>query len=360
MKVICFFWVITKLISFNAWIAERSLPTVAIIRFLDIIPAFIHLSLYIVALLCFTVFIIKGWYRMLAVALIVEFCSCLLDLLRWQPYEYLYIFIAFFYLIFKDRPQHFFIILRILLSSTYIFSGLHKIGGAFLYSTWDKQFLLKFGGIGKHGLVLHYSGLLLPLAELGAGIALLLYKNRRWPALALIFMHICILLVLGPFGLNSNYIIWGWNICLIVVLYILNYHVINKPVILKEFPKIAAILLLVFWLILPASNLFGYWIHYFSSGMYSGKTPNVYICLEKSGKTKIVSSYFSGDNECQKCTSGCQIRLNRWAEAETGLMPFTELFYYERLKERIGSKYPDWQLQMFYTIYPYKEVKEIK
>jgi len=361
IKAACFFWLLTKLITYKAWIADRLLPTVGIFRFLDEIPSMVHLLVYIMACTALAAFMLSGRRLILAIAVIAEISACMLDVLRLQPWEYLYLFIAVFYVVSKNRPQLFLAALILLLSSTYIFSGLHKISGAYLNKIWESLILHGYFGIRNSGIILHYAGLLLPIAELFLGFGLLIFENKRWVAKALIIMHISILLWLGPTGLNINYSIWPWNLCMITIHALLSVYRVSALTLLKDIPTGALVVLMLFWLVLPASNLFGYWGHYLSSGMYTGKGATVSLCFTGTKENKGLEPYLSGPSKRLVIGNGkTRIFLSRWTEGETGVMPFPQFWYYKRILDRARAVYPDSGFRMYYTVYKQKEIIEIR
>ncbi|MFP9099340.1 hypothetical protein ACLI09_09820 [Flavobacterium sp. RHBU_24] len=218
---------------------------------------------------------IKPSRRLIVLFLLAETGSVLLDALRLQPWEYMYLFIFLFSAIYINQPQKYYRALLLVLSSTYIFTGIHKFSGAFLNNVWDSFLLYRLFGFTKPHIspVLHYSGLLLGSMEFACGLALLLFTNKRLPACLLISMHAVILIVLGIMLKGHNYSVFPWNV---LMMFLLIYIYKEQTALRSGFSGYLAppyFLLFVFWFALPLANVFGYWAHYLSSGMYTGKTP---------------------------------------------------------------------------------------
>lgn len=352
IKVNCLLWLITKLISYNAWIKERTLPTVSFVKFLDTVPAWTHLLFYSLSLLLLLGCFVKTSRRLMIVLFISELSSVILDAIRLQPWEYLYLTILLMAIICYYRPNVFFRVLMFLLVSTYIYSGLQKFSGAFLATIWDYFILKNTFGINKPNVskLLHYSGLLISICEFGLGFLLLFLRTRKFAAICLIAMHLMILVVLGVVLKGYNYSVLPWNI--VMIFYLFNY-LKNTETYSETIPVPISILICVLWFILPFTNLFGFWAHYLSSGMYTGKTPVVYICLPANEGKKIDKIYNYGLMN-PRCANGVSVSIYNWTNNETGLVPFPQLWYYERLLLNIKHEYND-ETKMFYTVYPHRK-----
>jgi hypothetical protein len=361
VRIICLFWFFTKIITYKAWIGNRQLPTVSFISALDAVPVWVHTALFIIALTLLAAAILKPIRLLIIFFLAAEVLSVLLDGLRLQPWEYLYLFIFLFNIIYINQPQKFYRALLLLLASTYIFSGLHKFSGAFLHNIWDGFLLYRTFGLTKPhiGSLLHYSGLLLSTGELACGVLLLVLKNKRMPVYTLIIMHLIILFILGIVLSGDNYSVLPWNVVMVVLLaYILR----ERPVIKDRFSVYIAppyLLLYLFWFVLPFANLFGYWAHYLSSGMYTGKGPKAYVCVNTAYAREIDPAFISKRRNAF-CTGGATVSIARWAEKETGLMPFPEFWYYKRILERLKAANPNSSPTMYCIKYPDRGAKEIK
>ena len=102
-RIICFFWLIAKVMSWKVWLAERLFPIVPPFNFL-FVPSVVHLVLFIFSLVTLlALFIFPSKKLLLISVIVIEILSCVLDQNRWQPWEYQYIFIILALVInFKD------------------------------------------------------------------------------------------------------------------------------------------------------------------------------------------------------------------------------------------------------------------
>lgn len=363
IRVVCFFWILSKLASYKSWIADRSLPTVALFGFLDAIPLSVHLIIFSISMLLLSTIIFKPLKILLQLFIIVEIFSVLLDVLRIQPWEYLYLFIIGFYVVFEKRPLFFYKCLLAIVSSTYIFSGLHKFGGAFLHNIWDSFFLKTIFNYQNTPIPwgLHYAGVLLSMGEFFAGLLLLINRPKKPVVIALIIMHILIVITTGLIPSKIINSIIPWNVMMVILLlYILNLsrisEVENKII---RLPSFTLCIISICWYVLPFSSLFGFWALPLSSGMYTGKTPAIYICWKSSDINFPDVAYLTKD-VFSICNGNRLLLLDNWTSLESTQAAFPALWYYKKLNKKLKDKYPDADIKMFCTYYPFTEIREIR
>ena len=191
LKIVCLFWLIAKVISIDTWLADRLLPVVPLFDILQIVPIVAHAILFYTSCICIVALLLFNISRLIVTILFfLGISSCLLDVTRWQPWEYQYLFILVAYLLCKNNTKAFYTSLLFILSSIYIFSGLHKLNGGFLRTVWESMLLHNFLGLSFKTIKsahLHYGGALLAIIETICGLALLFAKNKKWPVTLAIF-----------------------------------------------------------------------------------------------------------------------------------------------------------------------------
>lgn len=284
LKVIAFVWFITKLFSYKTWIADRKYPVIAPLDFLQNIPSGIHLCLFGIAMLMLCAIIISSEKFFIILFLIFEFLSCSLDTVRWQPWEFMYLCIFVLYLFNLKRKESFYLLVHLFLASIYIFSGLHKFNRGFLTNVWTQMILQNFMNLSIATILsykLFFIGLMIPFTEFAAGFLLLFSRYRKWISYFLISVHIIVLMIIGPFGLNYNPIVWSWNLVMIFLLVSIYGRPIGKidTVFLKQ-----NVMWLLLWFVMPVFSFFGLWYQYFSSGLYTGKEKQLYIYISKQNQ----------------------------------------------------------------------------
>ena len=142
------------------------------------------------------------------------FLLVMIDQHRFQAW--LAQFLIFFFIAFLAPQKHKLTWMRIFVIAIYFYSAISKFDIVFAegLGTQFAQTLLSFVGVQKGSLTENtYSliALMLPTGELIVGV-LLLFPTLRWIGLpAAVLMHACMLLVLGPYGLNHNHGVLIWN-----------------------------------------------------------------------------------------------------------------------------------------------------
>lgn len=337
IKVIAFFWLIAKMWSYKTWITDRVYPIIPSIDVLKNVPDFLHQFLFglsllvLITVICFK---INRW--LLVILLISEIISCSLDTIRWQSWEYMYLCFLLLLIINFTKPKCILLLSHLFLVSIYLFSGLHKLNRDFLSSVWLNMVLVDFLGLSMEFIVkykLFFIGLLIPVAEIVLAILLLVSKSKRKISYFLIGMHLSILILIGPFGLSYNSVIWPWNLAMISILII----IYSKPI---EFPYKKAIVpnfyWLLLWFVMPVFSFFGRWYQYLSFNLYSGKGEQVYICV--SEKERELAPYFES-KRASFCKEKASVNLQNWALQEVKSVPIPEVENYKKIGAYLKKKY---------------------
>ncbi len=152
-------------------------------------------------------------------------------------------------------------------------------------------------------------------------------------------MHLFILVFLGPFGLNYNRIVWPWNFAMIIYLYLIFLKFEQVPFSFRTVFTSWNNLVFVFLGILPALNFAGWWDNYLSSGVYSGKLPQMIICVKDTSKCRELKRFCKTGTH-QFCDGSNAINLQYWSMAETQMAPYPEIRAYEILQHKLEAKYP--------------------
>lgn len=321
------------------------------------LPDFFHFVLFAASLIAIAlVFLFPQKKMFIWSVILLETLSCLLDQMRWQPWEYQYLLTFIFFLYYHRNPNDFIKLLAVLISATYVFSGLHKFSFSFLDSIWDKMILKDFFGFSKAIIRtqwVHFLGLLMAVFEVFIGVGLLLSRNKKIFVYLAIIMHGFLLLILGPLGVNFNKVVWPWNIAMILLVWVLfcrSDFQINKKVYKPLFNK-AILILIVF---LPTLNFFGFWDNYLSFNLYSGNNERVYICNESGSLPDNLTQYKSINLVSRYCSDNAvSISVNKLAFNELNVPLYPEERTYFMLKKEWLKKYPDHENVFIVYDYPY-------
>jgi hypothetical protein len=361
-RIICFFWLIAKVISWKAWLANRLFPIVPPFNFL-FVPAFVHLMLFIFSLLALLSLLLFPSKRLLLISIIViEVLACLFDQNRWQPWEYEYIFIILALLINYKNDKKAISSIAFIFISVYVFSGIGKMNPAF--SQYFQQAVFH-NGISHtrnsylYNFLLFHSGYLLGSIEIFLGISLFSYDTKKISAALLILMHLIIIALFGPWGINYDIIILPWNMAFLLILYLFFIRYPTVSVHFYSFKKRWNGLFIIFFGILPFLNFFGYWDFYLSSSLFSYKTPEMYVYIHKKGSSKVLQSFFSTNkNKLLSDSNTVQIKIREWSFHEIEVPVYPELRVYKNIKSQLLQRYPD--MIADFIVYRYINGKRVR
>ena len=177
--------------------------------------------------------------------------------------------------------------LGIILIGIWFWSGLHKISAKYLFVGFPwmvEPFVASLSADIK--AFVYASAFLSPVVESGGALCLLFTRTRKLGVILLTGMHLAILLVFGPFGLNWNHSVWSWNVVHIVLLWLVFWKVrdLGPRAILLNKGLVHAFLALLFF-VAPLLNFFTNWDDFFSHALYSWTTREAEIEL-KSDRIK--------------------------------------------------------------------------
>lgn len=356
------FWLIAKLISWKVWTSYRLFPLIPPFEFLNDLPSWYHLFFFIVSLISLVFLIIKPSFKIAGLLFFSELFSLIADQNRWQPWEYQYLFIILLFLLNKKRPEYFSSGVKIIIACIYFYSGISKLNSGFLNSVWSNLLLRHFFGItniNSSTPIFYYAGYAIGLSEIICAVGLLFKKSRKISAFILIAVHCLNLLLLGPFGINYNIIVWPWNVAMIAYLYILFILPHSTSYKISYLTKGWNKLVILCWLILPILNLFGWWDNYLSSVLYSGKLKEMVICVKTGDDalSKSLEPYYINDTK-NICNGDKMILVTKWALKEMKVPVYPERRVYLKIKEVFVQKYHLPQTTFF--LYFLKQKEELK
>ena len=347
LRLVCITWFISKLICYKLWLANRLFPLVPVNDSLSFLPSFVHSALFAISLVSMLMIMIFPNKKTVAILVIAEVLSCLLDQNRWQPWEYQFIFMLLVYVSFKDEKQARFS-WQLIIAGVFFFSGLGKLNSAFIHDVWQNLMLHRWLGIAPVNIWFIRSGYALPLIEMTAAICLLIGKARKPAVWVLTLMHVVILLMLGPVGLNINAVIWPWNVLMPLLLFSLFYNS-STAYDHAYFRKPLAWLVLLCWWILPWFQLAGYWDKYLSSVLYSGGVEQLFICTNNPAAKKQMTVYIDKEFKVIPCSP--VLSVYKWGVTEMKTAPYPEKRIYKAIIAAWEKKYPN-NTDRFYIYKP--------
>jgi len=273
--------------------------------------------------------------RWIAAFLLVLIAFCLFDQTRWQPWVFLYGFLLATLGLFswssedEEGRRHALNLARLIIASTYIFSGLQKANATFV--NYDFPWIVQPIITAAPALTspLYFFGMAVPFIQACFGIGLLTRRFRRVALVAAVSMHLFILLMFGPFGRDWNNIVWPWTAAMAlfdILLFATNeeFHLWNT---FKPGGSIYAALVLVLFVIAPPLSFFNLWDSYLSAALYSGNLTEGMIYASDTGMPALPARLQSWFVHSTADTN--ILNIQRWAVEDLDVMPYPETRVYK-------------------------------
>lgn len=318
--------------SHKLWLSERFFPTIPFFKF---IPKFPNPWDWFILLGLFTLLILGLIYRNRKVFIgIISITAILLlqDQMRWQPWAYIYLLLLLPFLWKEDQQKVFINYFQIILIGVYIWSGIHKLSPNFIEITFMNILKVFWENLDPETFQsISFLGYSISIIEIITGIFLILPKLRKIGVYLACMTHITILIYLSPLGINSNSIVYPWNIAMIIIVFLTFFGTNNKLFFWKiekpAFSGLQCLVIILVW-VLPGLNFAKLWDHYLSFSLYSGKVNVFHIAIQQGELGKIDRRYRDYFVDVEGLTGGAIIDVNLWAMKELNVpfYPETRLF----------------------------------
>jgi len=334
-------------LSPKLWFSERGYPTIPVSPLLGSIPAPLDHFIY-GALLALLVAIaaVPRPAKLIGIFALFAIAVALFDQSRWQPWFYQYlVMLAAVGLYDRDRGDHDDVhnpalnACRLVVVCTYFWSGMQKTNAGFVMHVFP-YLMQPITRLLPHsmGPIMDSLGFLAPCVETAIGIGLLTRRFRTFAILGAFGMHSFILLAIGPFGKNSNNVVWPWNLamlCFLMILFWQRPKLSAREIVWPRGGHYQRIVLLLFG-IAPILSFFNVWDGYLSSALYSGlrNTANIYVAnsladrLPKQVLQHVYVTPKPGTNI---------IHLLEWSMSELNVPIYPEPRIYKNLARHICS-----------------------
>jgi hypothetical protein len=329
------------------WIGPRSYPLAPVWSVLPVIDGGVALGLYVTLFALAAIALVAPrpkWFIVAFLAVMAAFC--LADQTRWQPWVFQYGFLLAALARFSgnssgDGERRALNIARLIVAGTYVFSGLQKMNLNFVNNDfpWIVQPITR--ALPSAIDFFHGFGMAVPLLQLAFGIGLLTKRFRRLSLIAAVAMHLFILAMFGPVGLDWNDIVWPWTAAMAIFDVILFSNppefswreiVWNR----KDPCHAAAVVLFV---MLPALSFFNLWDSYLSAALYSGNLTEAQIYLTDRGKASLPAAISSRAVRTSPDTN--VLNLQRWAIEDLNVTPYPETRVYKAVAKGVCGNLRD-------------------
>ena len=333
--------------SSRLWIGPRSYPPAPVFGTLPVIEGVMAYGLF-AALFVFAAaaLISPKPQKFIAAFLAIIAVLCLFDQTRWQPWVFQYSFLLATLALFSwssgdiDGQQRTLNIARLIIASTYIFSGLQKMNLNFIENDFPWLVQPITNVFPSSADLFHYFGMAVPFVQVAFGIGLLTKRYRRVSLLAAVSMHLFILAMFGPAGLDWNNVIWPWTTAMAlfdILLFAGKAEFSFREVVWTTHRYHAAVL--VVFAIFPFLSFFNYWDSYLSAALYSGNLTEAQIYTTDAGKASLPAAIRSRLVHTSSDTN--VLNIQRWAIEDLNVTPYPETRVYRRIAKDVCNQLRD-------------------
>jgi hypothetical protein len=220
---------------------------------------------------------------------------------------------------------------RLILVSTYFWSGAQKANAAFVMRTWPEvaASVLAAAPTGLASMI-RSLGAAVPLAECAVAIGLLTRRFRRAAVVGVVLTHATVLVFL--LSSRENVVVWPWNVAMpaLTIWLFWKFDGSSRDVITGAWRGAHLAFVLLFG-VLPALSFFGLWDAYLSSALYSGNIVQAAVYIEPDVVPRLPP--IIRENTWQRSLP-MYIDLNRWSFGELEVPAYPAA----RVLKRIGRE----------------------
>lgn len=313
--------------------------------------------------------VLLGTTRIAVGFLFMSVCALLLmDLNRLQPWVYEYCLIILLFTIADKSPklkQKRFQYLGLIIIAIYLFSGLEKLNWRFLtgIGPWLGGFspspALCLAGDQNAVTV----SVLMCLGEIFMALLLVFRRTRFLGICGCLFMHLSILAMLGPQGLNINAVVWPWNIfqMLLMAGCFMQLQTSGLAFLQLDFSRNrkASILVAFAGLLLPILGLFQLADPYPSFSFYSGDVPRGRLIFKIATLQKLPPQL---QRICRydRVNALCFLDFADWALIETTAPAYPSKFCLLSMAKAFAATYQPDTLVLRISTFPKFTCREVR
>jgi hypothetical protein len=356
------FGLLLILATWRLWIPQNVYPQVPFLRIAGSLPAVCQWAALavVVVVLVITLGLLprlnnagKAWlFLTFVVAMAV---LILTDQHRLQPWAYQLVICA---VVFGTVPsdtlnrRRGWALLRMLTLSIYLFSALGKFDFQFL-NTVGQQFLSV--GLGNFGISIdqwQWSFRLLlaaifPLAEISVVITLTVPQLRRVGVAATVLLHLLLLFVLGPMGLQHQPGVLIWNVFFIAQALLLFSGPQRSDTADGEVPKPdertrhrwAPTCVVLAVVVLPLLEPIGWFDHWPAWGLYSPRNSRAIVEVHRAGLRKLPADLHRYLSSADSDTMWVQLNIDDWSLATLSVPIYPQDRFQLGVAEAIATRY---------------------
>jgi len=309
--------ILGMVLSYHLWLSARTYPLTPVLPFLKV-PGPIGVVLFGAALLALAICVMTP--RFIPVFAALGAILAILDQSRLQPWFYEYFFLLLGVAFAAPNAC------RLLVATVYFWSGIQKINPGFV----NDVFPWMLEPFMKNQSIVHSLAVAAPFIEAAIGLALLHKASRNAAVMAALAMHVFILLSIGPFGQNSNTVVWPWNIAMAAAVWALFWKSDARVLKYEGWFQMVALALFA---VAPLLSFFGYWDHYLSAAMYSSNRNEATIYFND----KLLDKFPDGVQDYARVETPeiDSIDVSEWSSGELNVPPYPEERVYKDIARHL-------------------------
>ncbi|MBL0741939.1 MauE/DoxX family redox-associated membrane protein [Chryseolinea lacunae] len=328
-------------LSARLWISDRAFPLVPVHPFFVTLlrPANVALLTVVIVLLGVIPFRKSKWVFLAVIGTLVLLVAE--DQMRLQPWVYFYalIFLPFVFTSHNknDDVNNIVRCLQVLFVACYFWSGVQKLHPNFLDNTFADilKRLFRITDTAPYKPL----GYGIPLFEILTGFFLLFVRTRNVGIALAMASHLFILLYLSPLGANANYVVYPWNVAMVLSVFLLFFKNTNT---LFVFPEgIRSTFLQAGFVVLagvmPALNFAGWWDHYLSFSLYADRINYLFVAIEASEMKNLNGRYNPYVIQVPGLSGGSIVNVEAWSMAELHVPVYPEPRVFNVIAQRFCS-----------------------
>jgi len=328
------------------WIGPRSFPSTPVSSMIPTIDGVVALGLYVALFVSAAVALAvrePRWPIAAFLAVVAVFCGT--DQTRLQPWVFQYsallAAVALYTRTGADGERRALNVIRLIIAFTYVYSGLQKMNLNFVENEFPWIVQPITSQFPSTVYLLHGMGMVAPFVQVAFGVGLLTRRFRRAALIAAVAMHLFILAMLGPAGLDWNNIVWPWTAAMAifdVILFSDASDVSWREIVWsRRDPCHAAIAIL--FAILPALSFFNLWDSYLSSALYSGNLTEATIYASDKGRDSLPANLKPYLVHTSPNTN--VLNVQRWAIEDLNVLPYPETRVYKEIAKAVCERSQD-------------------
>jgi len=335
------------LMSSRLWIGPRSYPEAPVFGTLPAIEGFIAYGLFAALFVFAAIALISPKpQRFIAAFLAIIAVLCFFDQTRWQPWVFQYSFLLAALALFSwnvddiDGQKRTLNIARLIIASTYILSGLQKMNLNFMENDFPWLVQPITDVLPSTTDLLHRFGMAVPFVQVAFGVGLLTKRYRAASLILAVSMHLFILAMFGPAGLNWNNIVWPWTTAMAlfdILLFTGKTDFSLREMIWPRHRYHAAVFIL--FAILPFLSFANFWDSYLSAALYSGNLTEAQIYTTDAGKASLPAAIRSRLVQTSSDTN--VLNIQHWAIEDLNVTPYPETRVYRTIAKGVCNQLRD-------------------